>query len=55
VIVDATRAKERLGWRPRYTSVEALRAALSHRDNAAGADQRVATSGSAQSTDTVSR
>jgi nucleoside-diphosphate-sugar epimerase len=55
VIVDATRAKERLGWRPRYTGIEALRAALSHRDNAAGADQRGATSVSAQSADTVGR
>jgi nucleoside-diphosphate-sugar epimerase len=28
VVVDATRAKERLGWRPAYTSLEALRDTL---------------------------
>jgi len=26
--VDTTRAKERLGWRPRYTGLEALRDSL---------------------------
>ncbi len=30
IVVDATRAKERLGWRPAYTSLEALRATLRH-------------------------
>jgi len=28
VLVDTTRAKERLGWRPRYTGLEALRDSL---------------------------
>ncbi|MGY1603497.1 NAD-dependent epimerase/dehydratase family protein [Geodermatophilus sp. SYSU D00815] len=28
VIMDTTRAKERLGWKPRYTGLEALRATL---------------------------
>jgi nucleoside-diphosphate-sugar epimerase len=28
LVVDATRAKERLGWRPTYTSLEALRDTL---------------------------
>ena len=28
VLVDSTRAKERLGWRPRYTGLEALRDSL---------------------------
>lgn len=28
VIVDATAARQRLGWRPRYTALEALRATL---------------------------
>ena len=28
VLVDTTRAKEQLGWRPRYTGLEALRATL---------------------------
>jgi hypothetical protein len=27
-IVDASRAKAELGWRPRYTGIEALRATL---------------------------
>ena len=28
VIVDTTKARERLGWRPRYTGLEALRDTL---------------------------
>jgi nucleoside-diphosphate-sugar epimerase len=27
-IMDTTKAKEQLGWRPRYTGLEALRATL---------------------------
>jgi nucleoside-diphosphate-sugar epimerase len=29
VVLDASRARRELGWRPRYTSLEALRAAVS--------------------------
>jgi nucleoside-diphosphate-sugar epimerase len=31
VLVDTTRAKERLGWAPRYTGLEALRDTLTPR------------------------
>jgi nucleoside-diphosphate-sugar epimerase len=31
-IVDTTKAKEKLGWRPRYTGIEALRETLRSRD-----------------------
>jgi nucleoside-diphosphate-sugar epimerase len=44
VIVDATLAKERLGWRPHYSGIEALRAALSHTDSPEAGDWSDATS-----------
>lgn len=53
MIVDASRAKRELGWRPRYSGIEALRATLSHRDNSAPADRRCATSEPARSGRTV--
>jgi nucleoside-diphosphate-sugar epimerase len=37
VIMDTTRAKEQLGWRPRFTGLEALRATLDGDGSAASA------------------
>jgi nucleoside-diphosphate-sugar epimerase len=37
-VMDTTKAKEQLGWRPRYTGLEALRATLRPGDRPTDAD-----------------